>query len=61
MVNTGIGNMQTRGSAPLLLRSEELWGLVFAPALNFTWIAVGMLGVQLVWLLIMSLTMFRQY
>ena len=45
----------------LLLRSQDLWELVFAPALSFFWIAVGMSGVQLVWLLILFGILFRQW
>jgi hypothetical protein len=45
----------------LLLRADDLWPLVFAPALNFTWVAVGMLGVLAVWVLILSCTVFRKH
>ncbi len=45
----------------LLLRADDLWPLVFAPALTFTWVAVGMLGVLAVWVLILSCTVFRKH
>jgi hypothetical protein len=47
--------------ALLLLRADDMWPLVFAPALTFTWVAVGMLGILAVWVLILSCTVYRKH